>query len=293
MSPSSQKATPWQSANDHGLECRVTGEDLTGLLASLLEEKVDCSIRVHGMSMAPFVRDGDMVRISPVNTGDLKVGDLAAVTPVDGATPLVHRVIGIKSTGESRELLIKGDRCVYNDGWISEDCVVGKVQSVIRDEKKVHWGIPGVLLALLSRVGVLSRFAVRAAMLLVFAGLCSVVQAQEVPGLLEEEPKRAPLVVLKQATIQGQVFFLSEDAEQKPAKEIDIRVNTAETKKKLYETKTDKEGKYLLPNFDIGRYQLVVGRLKLGLVVTTPEKAKERVRRASKKIIVFIPEALR
>jgi hypothetical protein len=112
--------------------------------------------------------------------------------------------------------------------------------------------------------------------------------------VLKPKKGRSPLVVLKQVEIQGQVFLIADkDGKQLPATDVKIQVNSVDTKKNLYKTVTDKAGKYTLPNFDIGKYQFLVGRLKLALEITEPQKPGERVTRISKKIIVFIPESMK
>src|SRR5210317_794730 len=70
-----------------------------------------------------------------------------------------------------------------------------------------------------------------------------------------DKPKgRKPLVVLKQASIEGQVLLISDkDGKQLPASDVNIQVKDIDTKATLYEITTDKDGKYTLPNFDIGK----------------------------------------
>lgn len=299
--------------------CRLSGLDLTELLSSFLDEKTDCSIRVHGGSMAPFVRDGDIVKISPVSGETVRWGDIVVIVSSRGASPLVHRVVGLRMKDSARELLIKGDRCVYNDGWISIDNMLGRVCEVNRNGRQVTLGMvqPGKwLAAVMSRSGLLPRLlsfgaritgrslsrragvASRTAgliLLMVCRGLCVI---GEDANIQEEEAVtakgRVPLVVLKQATIEGQIFLITDkEGKQIPAKNIKVQVNSIDTEASLFKTTTDDEGKYTLPNFDVGKYQFVVGRLKLEIEVTEAQQAGKRMKRISKKIIVFIPEEMR
>ncbi len=300
--------------------CRVFGGELTGLLDSLVGEDLDCSIRVHGGSMDPFLCDGDVVKISSVSADDVCVGDIVAVAPSKDATPLVHRVIGCRVKDGARELLIKGDRCVYNDGWVLVDNVLGMVCEMNRDGVLVVSGTSKpckYFLAVISRLGILHRclsFSTRIRGrymsrgnpacgllgILLFACFCSFSLAQNVEDkgkgddILKAKKGRSPLVVLKQVEIQGQVFLIADkDGKQLPAKKVKIQVNSIDTKKNLFKTTTDDTGKYKLPNFDIGRYQFYVGRLKLELEITKPQKPGKRVKRISKKVIVFIPESMK
>lgn len=308
--------------------CRLDGQELTDLLGSLMGEALECSIRVHGVSMDPFVRDGDVVKISPVSGDIVGLGDIVAVAPSGKASTRIHRVIGRRMKFGTMELLLKGDRCVYSDGWIPVDNVLGIVSEVTRDDKMVKWGISGMekhILALLSRVGLLvrclgfgsritGRNAVRPGIASSVLGIILLTACCCILAIAEDKPAspvlpgsgaegngdevrpvgRTPLVVLKQVEIQGQVFFIADkDGKQVAADKINIQVNSIDTHKKLFRTTTDAEGKYTLPNFDLGKYQFLVGRLKLVLEITEPQKAGERVKRISKKIIVFIPEEMK
>lgn len=308
--------------------CRLEGQELTDLLGSFMGEALECSIRVHGVSMDPFVRDGDVVKISPVSGDIVGTGDIVAVAPSGKASTRIHRVIGKRMSSGTMELLLKGDRCVYSDGWIPADNVQGIVHEVKRDDKVVKCGISGMekyILALLSRTGwlirclgvgsrITGRQVIRPGIVSVVPGIILLTACCCMLAIAEDKPVspvlpvagaegsgdevkpvgRTPLVVLKQVEIQGQVFFIADkDGKQVPAEKIDIQVNSIDTHKKLFKTTTDADGKYTLPNFDLGKYQFLVGRLKLVLEITEPQKAGERVKRISKKIIVFIPEEMK
>ena len=123
--------------------------------------------------------------------------------------------------------------------------------------------------------------------------ICSIAAGQN-PADSEKPKGRKPLVVLKQAAIEGQVLLLAEkDGQQVPAEDVEIQVRNIDTRASLFKTTTDKNGKYTLPNFDIGKYQFIVGRLKLELEIIEAQKPGKRITRISKKIIIFIPQGMR
>jgi uncharacterized surface anchored protein len=101
------------------------------------------------------------------------------------------------------------------------------------------------------------------------------------------------LVVLKQATIRGRVFFLTDDAEETTAKNLTIKILDRKEDKTFYTTKTDKEGRFTLPNLDVGTYRLYAGRLILALEVKEPQDAPTTARRIPKTILIYMPVALR
>lgn len=104
---------------------------------------------------------------------------------------------------------------------------------------------------------------------------------------------RRPLVVLRQSSISGRVFLLSQDAKDSVAEQLKIQIRDRTEQKLLFETRTDKEGRFALPNLDVGKYGLIIGRLKLVLEVREPLTGPTSARRIPKTIIVFIPEALK
>ncbi len=123
--------------------------------------------------------------------------------------------------------------------------------------------------------------------------ICSIAAGQT--PVEPDKPKgRKPVVVLKQAAIEGQVLLMAEkDGHQVPAEDVEIQVRNIDTRASLFKTTTDENGKYTLPNFDIGKYQFIVGRLKLELEIIEAQKPGKRITRISKKIIIFIPEGMR
>jgi len=107
----------------------------------------------------------------------------------------------------------------------------------------------------------------------------------------EGDSRPRPLVVMKQATIQGRVFFISESGKGSSAGHLVVRIHTSDGKKSLQETKTDKRGQYTLSFLEVGEYQLTVGRLILRLVVEEGKKGSDE-RKLPKVIMVFIPQEL-
>lgn len=284
------------------ITCRVASGDAGILLTSLIEEGVKCSIRVHGTSMTPCIGDGDMVEISPMSGDVVGIGDIVAAVPADGAALRVHRVVGRRIQNGVVELLLKGDRCREDDGWILPERIIGTVVIAAQARGSAGFGTSGFgkyPLALLSRLGLLARIACWAGAIMLAA--CPLLAQEKedldepaVAGTREKQKSAKPIVVLKQAAINGQVFFISDkEGEQRSAQRVKIQIEDIDTGGQLFKTVTDKDGKYVLPNFDKGRYRFIVGRLKLDLEIREPQEPGKRGNRLSKNIIVFIPEAMR
>ena len=118
-------------------------------------------------------------------------------------------------------------------------------------------------------------------------------QPEGKPDGKKPAPKRRPLVVMKQAEIKGRVFYLAEDDEKEAAAaNLQIRLWTLDGKDLLYETSTDKNGKYTFPDLDVGRYKFGVGRLVMELKVVLADDADPNAAKIPKTILVFIPRSL-
>lgn len=94
--------------------------------AALMEEVLASGNRfrfiAHGVSMSPFIRDGDTVEVDGISR--LRRGDV--VVAMRGGKLLVHRAICIKKDA----VLLKGDHLSRADGWVPCTDVLGKIVAV-------------------------------------------------------------------------------------------------------------------------------------------------------------------
>lgn len=87
-------------------------------------------LRVHGSSMRPWLRGGEVVEVRRVTPAEVRRGDVVAFVRSGGL--FVHRVIG-KRHGEHGTLLItKGDAFPDADAPVREDELLGRVACVAR-----------------------------------------------------------------------------------------------------------------------------------------------------------------
>ena len=123
------------------------------LLHTAMEQGLSLRVCVHGVSMAPLIRDGDVVTIAPLAGGEPRVGEVVACVLPDRERLVLHRVVESRGQG----WLVQGDNVAVNDGVVGTDAVLGRVVSVERDGRQVAFGsgraAPGV--AWLSRTGAL------------------------------------------------------------------------------------------------------------------------------------------
>jgi hypothetical protein len=124
-----------------------------GALRDILSSVVgrgDCvRFRARGVSMLPFIHEGDLLTVGPWRPGPLKVGDVIAFQRLQADRVSVHRVVKTLNDG----VVAKGDAAVNVDGVIPFDRVLGRVSKVERDGREVRAGLGPErrLLAVLSR----------------------------------------------------------------------------------------------------------------------------------------------
>lgn len=109
-----------------GLEIYELGKELMSLGASL-------RLEVRGWSMYPFLKDRDVVEISPVHMAEIDIGDVVLFR--SGDRLLAHRVVGVVSDGQSIRLRVRGDSFRQEDPPVKETNLIGRVGAVHRDRR--------------------------------------------------------------------------------------------------------------------------------------------------------------
>lgn len=108
-----------------------------------------------GHSMAPFIRDGDVICVSPLASRAPNLGDVVAFIHPETKLLCVHRVVSVKRDS----FFIQGDNMPENpDGMIPRKDILGRVTRVEHAGKMVRLGLgpERPLLALLSYCGLLA-----------------------------------------------------------------------------------------------------------------------------------------
>jgi hypothetical protein len=112
--------------------------------------------KAGGYSMAPFIRDGDLVVVSPPISSLPGPGEVVAFLHPETGVPCIHRVLSIGHD----DFLTQGDnRPQRPDGRIRREALLGRVTRVERNGKRIRLGLGPErrLLALLSRKDLLVR----------------------------------------------------------------------------------------------------------------------------------------
>ena len=90
-----------------------------------------------GISMQPFILDGDTITISPIADKKLKIGQVAFY--YNGVNHLLaHRVHAIDKISKSITYVIKGDGLPYDVEYIDHNTILGVAIKAERGEKQIQ-----------------------------------------------------------------------------------------------------------------------------------------------------------
>lgn len=130
----------------------LSGPALRAFLGDVLARGVPFRFRARGMSMDPFIRDGDVITVVPLHARP-RLGDVIACTHPGNGRLMVHRVVAAGQDG----LVLRGDANDAADGAVAWGEVLGAVSAVQRGGRAVLLGRgpERLLLAYLSRGGAL------------------------------------------------------------------------------------------------------------------------------------------
>jgi len=132
-----------------GSELSLSNPGQLKLLLAMRERGAPLRTAVRGYSMAPFIRDRDVLTIVPVGDQLLRAGDVVAFRHPENGRLVIHRIIGSSTTG----WVLKGDSCRKPDGRVPEDLILGRVARVERGGRDVRLGLGSerTIIAVLSR----------------------------------------------------------------------------------------------------------------------------------------------
>jgi len=136
-----------------GGELQISGPSLVELLRAVLDKGVPFRFRAKGFSMNPFIKDGDVITIFPLQGSRPRLGDVVAFTHPSTGGIAVHRVVGKKGSYFS----IRGDNLPGGNETVSYKNLLGFVRNLERNGKNVFFGLGPErrLIALSSRSSIL------------------------------------------------------------------------------------------------------------------------------------------
>jgi len=134
-------------------ELSLSNPDLGALLRGILGKGSSARFRAKGFSMSPFIKDSDVVTVSPCSPAGLHSGDIAACTCGASSRLVIHRIVGKR--GEM--FLVKGDNLAGSDGLFHGSQMLGRITRVERNGRNMRIGLGAErrLIALFSRFHIL------------------------------------------------------------------------------------------------------------------------------------------
>lgn len=143
-------------------ELPLSGQALLELMRAVLARDKPFRFCARGWSMAPFIRDGDVITVAPLQPALPDVGEVVAfVRPGEGKL-VVHRVVA----RHAKTVLIQGDNGLeYIDGLIPQENLLGRVALIERDGRPIRLGLglERYVIAWLSRTRLLVPLQLRLA----------------------------------------------------------------------------------------------------------------------------------
>jgi hypothetical protein len=133
----------------------LSGKALIELMQAVHARGLPFRFHAGGFSMAPFIKDGDVISVSPLSSRPPGTGDVVAFLHPETRLLCIHRVV----SGSDGALLIQGDNLPDDpEGILPREAIMGRVTRVERGGRRVRLGLGPErrLIALLSRHGLLA-----------------------------------------------------------------------------------------------------------------------------------------
>jgi signal peptidase I len=125
------------------------------LLKCIFERSASVRMSVYGISMAPFIRSGDVITLSPLDGQPPQIGDIVAFEQAETKKLIIHRII----RKNQNWCEMKGDNCSQSDRIISIKSLLGTVTNIEHKSRHANFGISKAKrwIASLSRRNILQR----------------------------------------------------------------------------------------------------------------------------------------
>ena len=136
-------------------ELPLSGTALLELMRAVLAKGLPFRFCARGWSMAPFIRNGDVITISSLQHSQPRIGEIIAFVRPENEKLVVHRVIARHST----HAIFQGDNDLeYPEEVIPQENLLGKVTKIERNGHKVWMGLgpERYMIAWLSRMKLLT-----------------------------------------------------------------------------------------------------------------------------------------
>lgn len=121
--------------DDGGIFFSATG--FAEILQAVLQKGMSLRFKASGISMSPFIKDGDLLTASPLHNALPKFGDVVVCLLQNRQRILVHRLIAKKQ----KTYWVKGDNTDEMVGPLDNQHLLGRISKVERNDKRVLFGM--------------------------------------------------------------------------------------------------------------------------------------------------------
>ena len=130
-------------------ELPLSGHALKELLESVFQKKMPFRFKAGGFSMSPFIKDGDILTVSPLGKVPPRIGEVVIFIHPVNQNVVVHRVLAKRGNAYR----VKGDNSPGMDTPLPRDNVLGRLDRLERNGKRVLLGLgpERLLIAYLTR----------------------------------------------------------------------------------------------------------------------------------------------
>ena len=118
-------------------EVTFPNESLIEVIKDVFVKNASFRFKVRGFSMSPFIRDGDIVTISPFKADRIILGRAVAFINPFTKKLVIHRIVD----GNNGCFIIKGDVISEPDGLIPKENILGCVTKIERNCRNVALGL--------------------------------------------------------------------------------------------------------------------------------------------------------
>src|SRR3989338_2137655 len=118
-------------------EILFSGRCMSELTKSIINTRRSLRFMAGGSSMSPFIKDKDIVTISPCAPSLIGFGMAVAFVNNKTKKPVIHRIIGRRKN----RYLLKGDNAFMSDGMVSLEDIIGIAVKIERGQKDISFGL--------------------------------------------------------------------------------------------------------------------------------------------------------
>jgi len=116
---------------------KCNSREFLGLSKDILRRGNRLRFRAHGGSMWPFITDGDILDIEPLDRSKLKPKDIIFYNR-SGKQAVAHRIIKILSCNDKISVVARGDFEYFGAETVPEEAILGRVTAIEKKGRVIY-----------------------------------------------------------------------------------------------------------------------------------------------------------